>query len=147
MGYTRYWEIKKQLDTEKFGEYSKTCQIVCQAWEEEQISKGNFDAGIAGWDGYGEPVFEGSDICFNGCNSDEDLAHETFSIGILSTGFNFCKTARKPYDKQVEACLYLAKYFFGESIKVSDNDSNEESDIIQFVKSFLRDKRIDSIIK
>ncbi len=147
MGFTRHWDIKNGLDTEKFKEFSQTCRIVCEAWEQLQISKGNLDSGIAGWDGWGEPTFIDTEVCFNGRAEEEDLAHETFSIDITSKNYNFCKTARKPYDKQVEACLYLAKYFFGESIRVSSDDSVEESEVIQFVKSFLRDKRIDSIVK
>lgn len=150
MGFTRYWKINKQLDTEKFKEYVETCRMICQAWEQEQISKGDTSSGLAGWNGYGEPVFEGLDICFNGCAGDEDLSHETFTIGILSnmkTGSNFCKTARKPYDKQVEACLYLAEKFFGDSIEVLSDGDGGYSEIISFLKSYLRDNKLEILIK
>lgn len=150
MGFTRYWKINKQLDTEKFKDYSETCRMVCQAWEQEQISKGDNSSGLAGWDGYGEPVFRGSDICFNGCVGDEDLSHETFSIGILSnmkTGCNFCKTARKPYDKQVVACLYLLEKFFGDDVGVGSDGDNSDSEIISFLKSYLRDNKLEILIK
>ncbi len=142
MGFTRYWKIKNRLDTEKFKEYSETCRVVCEAWEREQISKGDTTSGLAGWDGWGEPTFSDKEVCFNGCASDEDLAHETFSIDVTSKQFNFCKTARKPYDKQVAVCLYLAKKFFGDSIEVESDGNNEDEGVISFVKSFLREEKI-----
>lgn len=146
MGFTRYWKINKQLDTEKFKKYSETCRMVCEAWKEEQISKGSLEAGIAGWDGYGDPIFTGTTVCFNGDASEQDLAHETFSIDIISQGSNFCKTARKPYDKQVEACLYLAEKFFGDSIEIRSDGDDRDSEIISFVVSFLRENMIDLIL-
>ena len=55
-------------------------------------------------------------INFNGKGKD---CHETFYItrtaeetGQEDKSFSFCKTARKPYDKYVVACLLLAKYHF-----------------------------------
>lgn len=35
--------------------------------------------------------------------------------------FMFCKTAYKPYDKYVTACLVLAKRHFGKDVKVSSD--------------------------
>ena len=145
MGYTRFWGIKKQLDTEKFKEYSQTCRIVCQSWEEYQISKGDLDYGLAGWDGYGEPTFTDTEVCFNGraSESERDLSHETFMIKSSdSQGFKFCKTARKPYDRQVLACLYLAKKFFSDDIEVRSDEWESDSEIISFVVGFLRDDKI-----
>lgn len=148
MGYTRFWETKKQLDTEKFKEYSKTCRMVCQAWEEYKISKGDLDYGLAGWDGYGEPTFTDTEVCFNGRASERDLSHETFMIKSSdSKGFKFCKTARKPYDRQVLACLYLAEKFFSGDIEVSSDGDNTDSEIISFVIGFLRDDKIKIILK
>ena len=162
MGFTRYWKINKQLDTEKFKEYSETCKLVCEAWQEalekyylsqgDTLERAKHKSGISGWDGSGEPSFSDTEICFNGNRSFDkesyDLSHETFSIGIfLDTGLNFCKTARKPYDKQVVACLYLLEKFFGDDVEVGSDGDNSDSEIISFLKSYLRDNKLEILIK
>ena len=159
MGYTRYWQIKDNLDTEKFKIYAETCKMVCEEWKKVQIeyylSEGNslelaeHKSKICGWDGGGEPLFSDTGISFNGSRSDDDklrdLSHETFSISIIDKVKNFCKTARKPYDSYVFICLFLAKQIFGEQIEVRWDGSNNEEYIGPFIKSFLRDRNIDSI--
>ena len=40
--------------------------------------------------------------------------------------FNFCKTARKSYDKYVVACLILAKLCFGNDVKISSDGDLED---------------------
>ena len=40
--------------------------------------------------------------------------------------FVFCKTAQKPYDKYVVACLIIAKSIFGKDVNISSNESLEE---------------------
>jgi hypothetical protein len=159
MGYTRYWKIEADLDPEKFKTYSQTCKIVCQEWEKIQIeyylSEGNslelsqHKSKICGWDGRGEPTFSDTEISFNGCISDDnrlpDLSHETFCISLFDKEFNFCKTARKPYDSYVFICLFLAKHIFGEQIEVRWDGSNNEELVEPFIKSFLRDRNIDSL--
>ena len=160
MGYTRYWEIKENLDPERFKIYSETCKIVCEEWEKRQIeyylSEGNslelaqHKSKICGWDGRGEPIFSDTEISFNGCLPDDDelpdLSHETFSISLIGKEFDFCKTARKPYDRYVFICLFLAKQFFGEQVEARWDGSNNEELVEPFLKSFLRDRNIDSII-
>lgn len=52
--------------------------------------------------GYGDadskPVFSKDYIAFNGLGDD---AHETAAVTKEASGFEFCKTARKPYDSVV----------------------------------------------
>ena len=68
-----------------------------------------------------------------------ELSHETFCLERVTdiTGFtqrdddnglifNFCKTARKPYDIAVCSALIIAKKHFGESIMISSDGDNEE---------------------
>lgn len=52
-----------------------------------------------------EPLITKDVIQFNG---KEDEGHETFSLRRDEKGFNFCKTARKPYDAAVVAMLIKA---------------------------------------
>lgn len=59
-------------------------------------------------------------IIFNGVKDD---AYETFILTQLNTGFNFCKTARKPYDLAVCVTLILAS-LYSEDIPKSEIDSD-----------------------
>jgi len=77
--------------------------------------------------------FAGAQLRARTC--DGDCSHETFHIdaktkvqkwqepenGLI---FSFCKTAFKPYDLAVQACLIAAKRHFGDQIIVS-SDGNE----------------------
>jgi hypothetical protein len=40
--------------------------------------------------------------------------------------FDFCKTARKPYDAVVTACLILLKQTYGDAVEVSSDGSWSE---------------------
>lgn len=94
---------------------------------------------IRGWDGTGEPLIEELAISFNGDSEaraeyGDTLDHETFSFpGYTFTNrpewdtepesvFNFCKTARKPYDAVVTACLLVARDHFDESVLSINSD-------------------------
>ena len=111
MGYTRYWERTEKPITEDFVE------------EVKEIIKDCAKKGIAirGWSGEGSPELTLEKIAFNGNGKAErDLSHETFSINNKHTGFDFCKTARKPYDYAVRRVLKLAKDY-GLVTKVSSD--------------------------
>jgi len=54
----------------------------------------------------GEPLLNNEVIIFNGVDED---GHESFRLVFGNSGFNFCKTARKPYDVLVVACLIKAE--------------------------------------
>lgn len=90
MGYTHYWE-GSEVDE----------QAVKEA---ESIIKAS-GVTIKGWDGEEEPVVTVGEIRING-DASVGQDHETFHVGHgLNAGFEFCKTARKPYDKVVGAIL------------------------------------------
>lgn len=79
------------------------------------------------------PIFSDSLIRFNGVDDD---GHETFYIDQIFGGtykqwrdnkvFAFCKTARKPYDTIVTACLIILKHYLGDDIKISSDGHPEE---------------------
>jgi hypothetical protein len=65
-------------------------------------------------------------VSFNGYGAD---SHETFFWDANGTGFNFCKTARKPYDAVVTACLIHLKDVYGDAVDIgSDGYWSEWSD-------------------
>jgi len=137
MGYTRYYRVEGKIDSEKFKDYSKDCKIICKEITDRLKS------GIAGWDGDGDPEFTDEEIAFNGIG---DNSHETFRLGTESKGFNFTKTARKPYDKHVLACLIVAKEYFGDNIKVSSDGDNNDKEIEELLISLKRDNKIKNIL-
>lgn len=138
MGFTRYIEIKEQIDPEKFKNYSLDCKTVCQ-----EISN-QFRIKLASWDGTSEPDFTDTVVSFNGFGDD---SCETFHFSVnsgpaLGNSLEFVKTNRKPYDKHVLACLILAKYHFKDAVKISSDGDNNDDEIINFIKFLKRDSKI-----
>ena len=146
MGYTHYWEFKTapikieesgKNGKEKFVSAVKATQeciakvpkkIKQRVWswdsdKNESVSKEmTFPFALFGGNGTGKPVFSDKEICFNGDES-KGLGHETFLISMDSKGFDFCKTARKPYDVAVCIALICFKHFFGDDFTYhSDGD-------------------------
>lgn len=127
MGFTRYWEFKS-LDTEKFKDFSKMCDVLI--------------------DSMGIPVeyvtINETVVIFNGVDED---GHETFNFSLNKPGFNFCKTNLKPYDELVCGCLYIAKLFFADDIRINQGwDSSDDEHIVSKVKSILRENKLDKIL-
>lgn len=127
MGYTHYWYRDEKLDKEKFAKASKDCKLVTDYLRTKGIQI-QFES-----DEPDPPVFDDNLIRFNG---QEDEGHETFYIAQEfdegyrqpdDTGklFAFCKTARKPYDTAVTACLIILKHHLGDAIRLSSDGGNE----------------------
>ena len=113
MGFTRYWNrTEKEID-EDF--VVKVCDVIADC-DEKGIA-------IRNWCGEGNPVVTLDRISLNG-NSEHQLDHESFVID-KKVGFNFCKTARKPYDYAVREILKYAEEN-GFVTDVSEDDENNE---------------------
>jgi hypothetical protein len=110
MGYTHYWTQTRNFTQDEWSEVSEDISAILSYVENE--------LGVPLADGMGEhrtrPAIDADEIAFNGLGDD---SHETFTVtrkrvktwegGTL--GGDCCKTARKPYDVAVTACLcYLA---------------------------------------
>lgn len=70
-----------------------------------------------------EPLFSEHEICFNGVR---DLGHETFYLSTRGSDFEFCKTARKPYDTAVVAILCLLHHHTGIDVSSDGGPSDWE---------------------
>lgn len=77
-----------------------------------------------------------------------DCSHESFVIPRIQTQaewaktereiFSFCKTAYKPYDILVTACLIIYQHYFGDQVRVSsDGASRDWEDARQLCQSVL----------
>jgi len=117
MGYTHYWKTKNHTP-----EQWETFVDVCKKLAENLPKRSNTAGGyystdvidIAGGNGEGEPTFNNEMVDFNGRG--DDLMHETFRIcgdPEFNPSNDFCKTARKPYDLLVVACLIAASQILG----------------------------------
>lgn len=119
MGYTRYW---KRTDKAYGEDFIKEVNAVI----------GNcLTRGITIKNGHGIdfPQADMNMIWLNG-NEENDLGHETFFIPNTTSeyfkeGFEFCKTARKPYDYAVRQILKIAEEY-GLVTNVSSDGENEE---------------------
>lgn len=75
---------------------------------------------LAGPDGTGDPEVGPEEVAFNGR---DEQGHESF-IFPGGTGFNFTKTASKPYDKVVVACLLAARAHIPEDVLEISSDGD-----------------------
>ncbi len=128
MGYTHYWYLNKQ--SEEGSRFNQTIvdmgKIVAEKWSL-----------LAGWDGEGGPEVGRNRVRYNGI---EDDSHETFAFQRFGSegqsfshspedqgkDFSCCKTAQKPYDVVVVACLAVAAQVIGDGIEVSSDGDPEE---------------------
>tara|TARA_B100001013_G_scaffold342045_1_gene267431 strand:- start:616 stop:1137 length:522 start_codon:yes stop_codon:yes gene_type:complete len=140
MGYTHYWYREEELDSDNFSNAIKDIALLLSYTEQQEI-----DAGYA----HAKQIVEvyelnRREINFNGIGED---GHENFRIADVFKDnynkdelwkFDFCKTARKPYDKYVVACLYIFKYHLGDDIKItSDGDEKDWKEGLQMVQDIL----------
>jgi hypothetical protein len=97
-GYTHYFTWHQKPSPEQL----KAC-----IEEMRKIIEASKDV-LGGPEGTGQPMVTDVEIVFNGLG---DAAHEPF-VFPGQAGFNFCKTAFKPYDAAVCACLMVARDHF-----------------------------------
>lgn len=114
MGYTHYYTPKTNYTAEQWKEFTAACKKLHANLPQKSKSAGGYHKDdpleIAGGNGEGKPVFNKGMVWFNGKDDEKDLGHETFSIlaDPAQQEWSFCKTARKPYDLLVVACLIAA---------------------------------------
>ena len=126
MGYTHYWTFKTpkrgttKAVTKQFETAIKACQTLVYNYNKTRTD----ETRLAGYTAHTKPGQYGG-INFNGTG---ELGHENFVIlehykDNVGAG-EFCKTASKPYDVVVVACLCILKHYLAENIVVnSDGDS------------------------
>lgn len=117
MGYTHFWYLPEgRISDDNWEEYSECVKTIVEPH-------------IGGC--IGNLVVNENIIAFAG-----SPAHETFSVRREqfldswqtknSRVFNFCKTAQKPYDKIVTACLTKMKSVFKDDVKISSDGEADD---------------------
>lgn len=145
MGYTSYWYQNPVLSQKKFNEFSEVVARLLDTDDAKQLLAYERDETDK------TPSVTNQMVRFNGKGED---GHETFLFQRkeeirdyqkakgAKMAFGFCKTARKPYDKYVVACLIIAKSIFGEDVVIS---SDGELDDWQVGKG-LAEQAMDSTV-
>ena len=114
MGYSIYFSQKRPFTTQEWGDIRAAA-----------INMFNRLKQIKGGDGTGRPVIDNDSIIFNGdASKGED--HETMVLDRKGGGFQFCKTARKPYDRYVKAILCVANFYAPGALEVSCDGDDED---------------------
>ncbi len=119
MGYTHYWNY----DPENFfgvgKDPGKVVPLIVEAAREIVKIAQSQGIQIEGRNGDSDDCLVGlRNLVF--LNGIAEKGHETF-VFPGDTGFNFCKTARKPYDVIVIAILAIAEYYAPTVFKI-DSD-------------------------
>ena len=128
MGYTHYWRHNRTIPQNIWNKIIKDIKKLLPRFKMLSIE-------LTGWDGSGKPIFDKGQVSFNGRPE-----HETFSIdrdfdmysrnhltNLDNDGrsFSFCKTAMKPYDLAVTACLIVFTYHQPDILVSSDGEDRD----------------------
>lgn len=161
MGYTHYWNRnnEKDHDQETWNKFIADCKLLYKNMPDHTATAGGFSIDdpllLNGCFRYKNATFNKNEVCFNGsgttkrekngkhwvdvlCDKPEhnDLGHETFHLSRKRANEStFCKTARKPYDLMVTACLLLYKYYFNCVTIDTDGTEDDWSEAYKFIAS------------
>jgi len=121
MGYTHYWDFVDNCSLYDFSTAIADCTKIIKA---SPVPLGN-------WDGEGEPTLTEyastvKEVHFNGSKDD---SHEDFKVSLQSfrnKGNWFCKTAQKPYDIVVVACLCVLEDRLGKNFQARSDGAPHE---------------------
>lgn len=127
MGYTHYWNFSKVV---KDIDNSEKKFAAAVRLFKEKIKELPQSIRLANGIGEGEPIITPTKLVFNG-SAENGEDYETFSITLADdeseSSFNFCKTARLPYDAAVCLALLCFKDAYGSDFNYSsDGDINDE---------------------
>lgn len=153
MGYTHYWTPKK-FNQKQWDKFLNTCIKLKNNLPKTTDTAGGYSEDepllIGGNEPTDKPIFNNNMVWFNGQTPKElrdefNLGHETFVIENINTGgvndWNFCKTARKPYDLLVCACLIAAHKYLGFRIS-SDGSLNDWKPAFDYYGQVMDIKRV-----
>jgi hypothetical protein len=129
MGYTHYWTFKSpakgkaKAAEKKYQAALKECARFVLKYQSEATG----DARLSGFTAH-TPIGTYGGLKVNGKG---ELAHEDFCLREhykqnLETRGDFCKTAQKPYDIVVVACLTILKAHLGDLIEVSSDGTRDD---------------------
>lgn len=111
MGYTIFYTQVGAAPTEtEWAQITKAAEAVVEKYKD--ILCADFE------DPESAPIVDENMIFFNGKGDD---GHETFMLHRGQDGFDFCKTARKPYTAAVKEILEEVNYIVPGWLRLSDD--------------------------
>lgn len=131
MGYTHYFTFNKPKGVKasdleaKYKSALLECAKVAKVYNAECLEREADWERLSGYTAHTKPGAYGG-LQLNGKGEN---AHETFELRehfSENEGFGFVKTAMKPYDIVVVACLAILKYRLGNAIDVSSDGRNAD---------------------
>lgn len=120
MGYTHYWTHAESFTDSEWKQIKRDVLDILRTAVADGLELG---------DGWGEiripytRAVTDKEIRFNGLLG---RGHETFAIGKDSAGWEFCKTAQKPYDVAVTAILAYLEGAHPDKFTASSDGTPEE---------------------
>lgn len=140
MGYTHYYRLATDFTDEQWSQTVHDVNRVYKALPTISRSSGGYHTDqpliIRGGFGVGKPEINEDMIFFNGDQA-TGMDHETCNVTRHATKFDFCKTARKPYDLLVQA-TYLVCAYHNPAFRISsDGDREEWQEAIRLTESVL----------
>lgn len=159
MGYTHYYRVRDKYPPRIFkaitDDFKKLLPVIEDKMGVYTASGKEVVVLSDAWGEGGRPTITDTEIIFNGLGEE---SHETFVLQqkldkddfhTKEKGFyfNFTKTARKPYDIAVTACLVIAKHYLEDQIIVTSDGDMEEwrpamtlcQDILGYGEDFVLD--------
>ena len=131
MGYTHYWTNKKRPTKKQWDAIMVEVSKLFETKEAYKLLRYESDKATP-------PRLDAEEIRFNGRGEN---GHETFYFTRDPSGFEFCKTARKPYDLFVTAVLTIAHHFAPDCFSVrSDGWPDEWQPAIDFLSQVSFEK-------
>ena len=132
MGYTHYWK-EIHIGKERWNKFKNAVQELINRHNQElPIDREYNEPNLP-------PQVDDDYVCFNGRGDD---GHETFFIPRIGKDSEFCKTARKPYDVYVVACLILLHHYKPDFKWTSDGDTPED-----FQKAYTWAKEVEPEVR
>lgn len=144
MGYTHYWSFTAP----KRGETAKIEKAYQKAIKEcATIARTYYKAngGLSGFSAHTEPgKYGGLKINGKGDDMHEDfIMREHFKQNLEPDNWHFCKTARKPYDIVVVACLIVLEYRLPGNFRAdSDGYTDDWQDGLELAQRVLKNKKL-----
>jgi hypothetical protein len=139
MGYTHYWSFEApkrgtaQVVEKNYQRAIKQCNKIIKHYAAQHGGLSGYSAHAKGYGG----------LHVNGSreNAHEDfIVREHFSQN--DTG-DFCKTAQKPYDVVVVACLIVLKHYLPDNIQVdSDGEKSDWINGLELARKVLKLKSL-----
>jgi len=115
MGYTHYFRMNKEVPLALWKKIVKKCKAIIEKADCPLQFECDIDT---------IPELNHEFIRFNGKGND---GHDTFYLSRVPVySFNFCKTARKPYDKYVVECLKVCKQVAPSYVELSSDGDYED---------------------